>query len=58
MLWHTSRPSDRHALMQKLIAVAKADLNVDEQEKVALGEICTALGVAPTFVDKVLWLYE
>ena len=51
-------PSDRHALMQKLIAVAKADLNVDEQEKVALGEICTALGVAPTFVDKVLWLYE
>lgn len=51
-------PSDRHALMQKLIAVAKADLDVDEQEREVLREICVALDVVPTFVDKILWLYE
>jgi len=51
-------PPDRHQLIQQLIAVAKANLDVDRREKAALQSIGKALQVGPVFVDKILQLYE
>jgi tellurite resistance protein len=48
----------RHALVQELIAVAKANLTVETAEKKALQEICVALDVNPSFPERILWLYE
>jgi len=51
-------PPQRHAIVQQLIAVAKANLAVAAEEKNTLEEICTALAVNPTFAEKILWQYE
>jgi uncharacterized tellurite resistance protein B-like protein len=51
-------PPQRHAIVQQLIAVAKATLTVAAEEKKTLQEICTALKVNPAFPDKVLGQYE
>lgn len=51
-------PAQRHAIIQQLIAVAKANLDVANEEKRTLQQICTALEVNPAFPEKVLWQYE
>ena len=51
-------PFQRHAIVQQLIAVAKASLNVSDQEKSTLQEICTALKLTPVFPEKILGQYE
>jgi uncharacterized tellurite resistance protein B-like protein len=51
-------PAQRHAIIQQLIAVAKANLAVAVEEKSALQEICVALEVNPAFPEKILWQYE
>lgn len=51
-------PPQRHAIIQQLIAVAKANLTVAAEEKNTLQEICTALDVNPAFAEKILWQYE
>jgi tellurite resistance protein len=50
-------PSQRHAIIQQLIAVAKANMGVADQEKNALQEICIALELNPTFPEKILGQY-
>lgn len=50
--------SDRHALLQKLIVIARADGSVDEKELAVLREACRALGVNPGFVDQIMKLFS
>lgn len=49
--------SERHAFVQRLIAIAKSDQVVAEPEKEALREVCKALDIDPLFVDKILVLF-
>jgi len=51
-------PPQRHAIIQQLIAVAKANLAVAAEEKSTLQQICVALKVNPAFPEKILWQYE
>ena len=51
-------PPQRHAIIQQLIAVAKANLAVAAEEKSTLREICIALDVNPAFPEKIFWQYE
>jgi len=51
-------PHQRHAIIQQLIAVAKANLVVAAEEKSTLQKICIALDVNPAFPEKILWQYE
>ena len=51
-------PPQRHAMIQQLIAVAKANLAVAAEEQSTLQEICIALDVNPAFAEKILWQYE
>ena len=51
-------PFQRHAIIQQLIAVAKANLAVATEEKSTLQEICIALEVNPTFPETILGQYE
>ena len=51
-------PFQRHAIVQQLIAVAKASLDVSAQEQSTLQEICKALKVNPVFPEKILGQYE
>jgi len=51
-------PFQRHAIIQQLIAVAKANQAFAIEEKNTLGEICIALGVNPAFPEKILGQYE
>jgi peptidase M48-like protein/tellurite resistance protein TerB len=51
-------PFQRHAIVQQLIAVAKASLDVSAQEQSTLQEICTALKLNPVFPEKILGQYE
>ena len=44
----------RHGLAYSLITIAKADKQVEEEEEQVLREICSALSIAPIFVDKTL----
>jgi uncharacterized tellurite resistance protein B-like protein len=50
--------AERHAIIQQLIAVAKANLAFAAKEQAALQEICKALGVNPVFPEKVLSQYQ
>ena len=50
--------ADRHALVQKLIVVARADSRVADGEKAVLREICSALKVNPSFVETILRMTE
>jgi tellurite resistance protein len=50
--------AERHAVVQQLIAVARANLAFADRERAALQEICKALGVNPVFPEKVLSQYE
>jgi uncharacterized tellurite resistance protein B-like protein len=49
---------DRHALLQKLILVARADGKLADEEVRALHEAAQALGAAPGFVDQVIKLFD
>jgi tellurite resistance protein len=51
-------PPQRHAVIQQLIAVAKANSTVAEAEKRTLHEICVALEVNPAFTDRILSQYD
>ena len=51
-------PPERHAIIQQLIAVAKAQLAVADEEKKTLQQICIALQVNPAFPEKVFSQYE
>ena len=51
-------PFQRHAMIQQLIAVAKANVAVATEEKSTLQEICVALDVNPTFPERILGQYE
>jgi tellurite resistance protein len=51
-------PPQRHAIVQQLIAVAKANLGFAAQEKTTLQEICIALEVNSAFPEKILSQYE
>ena len=51
-------PHQRHAMIQRMIAVAKANMSVASEEMVTLREICKALDVNPAFPEKILWQYE
>jgi len=51
-------PAQRHAIIQQMIAVAKANLGVGTEEKSTLQQICAALEVNPAFPEKILWQYE
>jgi uncharacterized tellurite resistance protein B-like protein len=48
---------DRHALVQKLVAVARADNELSESELVALRTTAEAIGLSPGFVDKIISLF-
>ncbi len=48
----------RHAIIQQLIAVAKANLAVAAEETSTLEEICIALDVNPAFPERILGQYE
>jgi len=50
-------PPQRHAIVQQLIAVAKANLGFADKEKSTLQEICSVLGVNPAFPEKILSQY-
>jgi len=47
---------EKHALIQKLVVVARADRVVKREELSALKEISSLLGVNPRFVDQILIL--
>ncbi len=51
-------PLQRHAIIQQLIAVAKANLAVATEEQNTLQEICAALEVNPVFPERILGQYE
>ncbi len=48
---------ERHALIQRLIAIAKTDQVVADLEKATLREVCQAFDVNPLFVDQMLVLF-
>ncbi|MBI5240830.1 MAG: M48 family metalloprotease [Elusimicrobia bacterium] len=50
--------ADRHALLQKLIVMARADGKLADEEIRALHEAAGALGTAPGFVDQVVKLFD
>jgi len=50
--------ADRHALLQKLIVMARADGRLADEEVRALHEAAGALGATPGFVDQVVKLFE
>ena len=50
-------PPERHAIVQRMIAVAKANVNVAVEERSALQEICLALELNPGFADRILAQY-
>jgi len=50
--------AERNIIIQKLVAVARADTVVDNAEKVVLRKICEQLGVNPTFADQMLLMME
>ena len=50
--------AERHAIVQQLIAVSKANLVLADRERATLQEICNALGVNPVFPEKVLSQYQ
>jgi uncharacterized tellurite resistance protein B-like protein len=47
-------PSERHALVQRLIVVARADKQLREEEKAVLRQVCETLRINPTFVEQML----
>jgi uncharacterized tellurite resistance protein B-like protein len=47
-------PSERHALVQRLIVVARADKQLREEEKAVLRRVCEALEINPIFVAQML----
>jgi len=49
---------EKHALIQKLVVVARADSVVKGEELIALKQISELLGVNPGFVDKILILSD
>ncbi|MDX6768892.1 MAG: TerB family tellurite resistance protein, partial [Elusimicrobiota bacterium] len=49
---------ERHALVQRLVVVARADLVVHPDEAAGLRELAAAMGLAPEFVDKILKFFE
>lgn len=51
-------PSERHALIQQLIAFTRANLAVTTQEKSTLQEICTVLKVDPIVSEEILSQHE
>ncbi|MBI2362403.1 MAG: M48 family metalloprotease [Elusimicrobia bacterium] len=50
--------ADRHALLQKLIVVARADQVVKPAERAVLAEMARAFGTDPAFVERVLSIFE
>jgi len=50
--------SKRNIIIQKLIAIARADTCVEEIEKTTLRKISEKLDINPTFVDQMLGLME
>ena len=50
--------SERHALVQKLIVVARADKQLKQEEKAVLREACIALDISPTFAEQILIMTE
>jgi Zn-dependent protease with chaperone function/tellurite resistance protein len=49
---------DRHALVQKLIVVARADGVLSPPERQALRDACSDFGLNPQFADQVLSLFD
>ena len=56
--WIALPAADRHALLQKLVVVARADGKLADEEVRALHEAAGALGTSPGFVDQVVKLFE
>lgn len=53
-----SLPSpDRHALIQRLVVIARADLDLAPQELAGLRGTAEAIGLDPGFVDKIIALF-
>ena len=50
-------PPQRHAIVQQMIAIAKANANVADQERNVLQQICIALELNPGFADRILAQY-
>lgn len=50
--------ADRHALLQKLVVVARADGEVKPSERGVLAEMSRCFGTDPGFVDRILRLFE
>jgi tellurite resistance protein len=50
--------ADRHAVVQRLVVVARADGAVSAPETAGLREIAAAMALSPQFVDKILSLFE
>lgn len=51
-------PADRHALLQKLVVVARADGAVKPAERAVLSEMAAAFATDPAFVERVLSIFE
>ena len=49
-------PSEKHALVQRLIVIARTDKELREEEKAVLGQVCQALGINPLFVEQMLMM--
>jgi uncharacterized tellurite resistance protein B-like protein len=50
-------PPQRHAIIQRLVAVAKASMDIADKERTALQQICGALELDPSFAEKILAQY-
>jgi hypothetical protein len=50
-------PPERHAIVQQMIAMAKANVDVAQEQRNALQGICVALGLNPGFADRILAQY-
>lgn len=50
-------PAERHAIVQQMIALAKADMEVAAEERNTLQGICVALDLNPSFADRILAHY-
>lgn len=46
--------ADRCAFLQKLVAVARADQQIDDKEKDVLSEIAKAMKISPNFIQQIL----
>ena len=56
---HRDMPANqRHVLIQNLIVVANANMEITVEERAVLRKICTALEVHPGFVEQILLLVE